>query len=371
MKKRIYLSSPKMSEEGYEKQYVNEAFDTNWLTSVGENIDLFESELLEFVDTENAVALNSGTSAIHMSLKAVGINPSDIVICQSLTFSATVNPIIYAGGKPVFVDSDEESWNMSPEALEGALKKYPNAKAVIIVHIYGLSAKLDEIMEICTRYKVPLIEDAAESLGTFYKEQHTGTFGIYGIFSFNGNKIITTSGGGMLVSKDKERIDKVRFWSMQSKDNEIHYQHSELGYNYRMSNILAGIGRGQLKILKKRVDEKKEIFNYYKKNLGNLEGIEFMPINDWNKPNYWLSCIVLSGKIRPINIIEALESENIEARPIWKPMHLQPFFAKYDYIGGKVSENLFINGVCLPSDCNMSTDDLEYIVMIIRKLWEK
>lgn len=370
MPEKIYLSSPHMSDEGYEMQYIQEAFDTNWIAPLGKNVNEFERELALKVGSRSAAALSSGTGAIHLALKAAGVGEGDIVFCPSLTFSATANPIIYQNATPVFIDSDCETWNMCPKALEEAFEKYPNVKAVMVVHLYGLSADMDRIMELCRRHNVALIEDAAESLGTYYKGKHTGTFGKYGVFSFNGNKIITTSGGGMLVSDEEERIDKVRFWSTQARDKARHYQHSELGFNYRMSNVLAGIGRGQLKVLDKRVEKKKYIFEYYKRELGNLEGIKFMPINEWNEPNYWLTCITLSGKVRPLDIMEALEKEIIESRPIWKPMHLQPFFKKYDYIGGDVSERLFENGVCLPSDTKMSDGDLERIVKIIKGLWE-
>lgn len=368
-KKRIYLSSPHMSDEGYEMQYIKEAFESNWIAPLGENVDKFEQELAQKVGTKAAVALSSGTAAIHMALKAAGVGEGDIVFCQSLTFAASANPIIYQNAIPVFIDSDYETWNMSPEALEEAFKKYPNVKAVIVVHLYGLSADMDKIMEICNRYNVPVIEDAAESLGTYYKGKATGTIGKYGVYSFNGNKIITTSGGGMLVSDDEESIEKVRFWATQARDKARHYQHSELGYNYRMSNIVAGIGRGQLKVLDQRIEKKKYIFEFYKKELADLDGVQFMPINDWNEPNYWLSCMTLTGKIRPIDVILALEEENIESRPLWKPMHLQPFYEKHDYIGSDVSEKLFNNGVCLPSDTKMTDEDLQRVVDTIRKLW--
>ena len=368
-KKRIYLSSPHMSDEGYEQMYVKEAFDTNWIAPLGKNVDEFEKELAEKVGSKAAVALSSGTAAIHMALKAAGVGEGDIVFCPTLTFAATANPIIYQNAIPVFIDSDYETWNMSPKALEEAFAKYPNVKAVIVVHLYGLSADMDKIMEICKNYNVPVIEDAAESLGTYYKGKHTGTIGDYGIFSFNGNKIITTSGGGMLVSDNEERIAKVRFWVTQSRDKARHYQHSEIGYNYRMSNIVAGIGRGQLKVLDQRVVMKRYIFEYYKRELGQLEGIKFMPVNNWNEPNFWLSCLTLSGKVRPLDVILALEEENIESRPIWKPMHLQPFFEKYEFIGTDVAEKLFENGICLPSDTKMSDQDLERVVEIIKRLW--
>ena len=370
MKNRIYLSSPHMSDEGYEMQYIKEAFETNWIAPLGPNVTGFEQELALKVGSKYAAALVSGTAAIHLALKAAGVGDGDIVFCPSLTFSATANPIIYQNAIPVFIDSDYETWNMCPEALEAAFKKYRNkVKAVVVVHLYGLATDIDRIIEICSKYRSTLIEDAAESLGTYYKGKHTGTFGKFGVFSFNGNKIITTSGGGMLVSNDEEKIKKVRFWSTQSRDEARHYQHSELGFNYRMSNIVAGIGRGQLKVLDQRVAKKKYIFEFYKKELGRLEGVSFMPINDWNEPNYWLSVMTLNGKVKPIDVIEALEKENIESRPVWKPMHKQPFFAGYDYIGGNVSEKLFENGVCLPSDTKMTDEDLDRVCGIIKGLW--
>lgn len=369
--KKIWMASPHMSDEGYEMQYVNEAFKMNFIAPLGPNVSGFEKEVAAFVGSKAAAALVSGTAAIHLGLKAAGVDEGDIVLCQSLTFSATANPIIYLNAIPVFIDSDIETWNMDPVALELALKKYGSkVKAVVVVHLYGLSADIDKIVRICRDYGVPLIEDAAESLGTLYKGKHTGTFGDFGIFSFNGNKIITTSGGGMLVSDNHERIDKVRFWSTQSRDDERHYQHSELGYNYRMSNVVAGIGRGQLKVLDKRVAKKKYIFEYYKRMLGDLEGVDYMPVNDWNEPNFWLSVLTLSGEVRPLQVMEALEADNIESRPVWKPMHMQPFFAKYDYIGGRTSEYLFENGICLPSDTKMTDDDLERITKVIRSLWK-
>lgn len=355
---KIWLASPHMSEEGYEMQYIQEAFASNWIAPLGPNVNEFEKELAARVGAKYAAATVSGTAAIHLALKAAGVGAGDIVFCQSLTFSATANPIIYQNAIPVFIDSDYKTWNMDPNALETAFEKYGNqVKAVIVVHLYGLSADIDKIMKICNKHNVAVIEDAAEALGTYYKGKHTGTFGKYGVFSFNGNKIITTSGGGMLVSDDEERIKKARFWSTQSRDPARHYQHSELGLNYRMSNVLAGIGRGQLKILEQRIAKKKYIFDYYMRELEGLEGLSFMPINDFNEPNYWLSVINLNGKVRPLDIMEALENENIESRPVWKPMHLQPFFAKYDYIGGNVSEKLFENGVCLPSDTKMTDED--------------
>lgn len=369
VKERIFLSSPHMSDEGYEMQYIKEAFDTNWIAPLGENVNGFERELAEMVGSKAAAALSSGTAAIHLAIKAVGVGEGDIVFCPTLTFAATANPIIYQNAIPVFIDSDYETWNMSPKALEEAFEKYPEVKAVIVVHLYGLSADMDKIMEICKKNNVAVIEDAAESLGTYYKGKHTGTFGDYGIFSFNGNKIITTSGGGMLVSDNEERIAKSRFWATQSRDQARHYQHSELGFNYRMSNVVAGIGRGQLKVLNQRVAKKNYIFEFYKRELGGLEGVEFMPSNEWDEPNYWLSSMTLTGKVRPIDIFEALEAENIESRPVWKPIHLQPFFEKFDFVGDGVSENLFENGVCLPSDTKLTDEDLERVVKTIKGLW--
>lgn len=369
MAEKIWLSSPHMSDEGYEKEYIEEAFKTNWIAPLGTNVNEFEKELAAKVGVEHAAALVSGTSAIHLALKAAGVGEEDVVFCQSLTFSATANPIIYQNAVPVFIDSDYETWNMCPKALEEAFEKYPDVKAVIVVHLYGLSADMDKIVELCKKHNVALIEDAAESLGTTYKGKETGSFGDYGIFSFNGNKIITTSGGGMLVSNDEERIAKARFWSTQSRDQARHYQHTELGFNYRMSNVVAGIGRGQLKVLDQRVGKKRYIFDYYKRELGGLDGVEFMPMNEWNVPNCWLSCMTLSSKVKPLDVMEALEKENIESRPVWKPMHLQPFFEKYDYVGGDVAEKLFENGVCLPSDTKMSDGDLGRICNVIKGLW--
>ncbi|GEN30143.1 dTDP-4-amino-4,6-dideoxygalactose transaminase [Cerasibacillus quisquiliarum] len=369
MTDRIYLSSPHMSDEGYEMQYVKEAFDTNWIAPLGKNVNEFENELANKVGSKAAAALSSGTAAIHLALKAAGVEKGDIVFCQSLTFSASANPIIYQNATPVFIDSDINTWNMCPKALEEAFEKYPNVKAVIVVHLYGLTADMDKIVELCKKHNVVLIEDAAESLGAYYKGKHTGTIGDYGVFSFNGNKIITTSGGGMLVSDNKERIEKVKFWATQSRDYARHYQHSELGYNYRLSNVLAGIGRGQLKVLEDRVEKKKYIFEFYKEHLGDIDSIKFMPVNHWVDPNYWLSCITVNGKVKPIHIIEALEKENIESRPLWKPMHLQPYFEKYDYVGGNTAETLFETGVCLPSDTKMTDKELKRVVKAIRKLW--
>lgn len=370
MANRIFLSSPHMSQQGYEEAYIKEAFETNWIAPLGENVNKFEEELADYVGIANAAALSSGTAALHLALRLADVGEGDIVFCQSLTFSASANPIIYQNATPVFIGSDKQTWNMDPEALEKAFEKY-QPKAVIVVHLYGLSADIDKIKEICDRHNTVLIEDAAESLGTKYKGQFTGTFGDYNIFSFNGNKIITTSGGGMLVSNNAEKIEKARFWSTQSRDQASHYQHSELGFNYRMSNVLAGIGRGQLKVLNERVEKKREIFDFYKKELSDLEGIEFPQENVWDYSNHWLSVMLVNKRVKPSEIMAALEAENIESRPLWKPMHLQPYFEKYEYIGNEVAEELFDKGICLPSDTKMTSDELEKVVNIIRKLWEK
>lgn len=377
--KRIYLASPHMG--GLEEVFVKEAFDTNWIAPLGANVDGFEKELSEYVGSKTGAALSSGTAAIHMALKAVGVERGDKVFCSSLTFAASCNPIIYEGGIPVFIDSEPESHNMSPVALEKAFKDYEEKgempKAVIVVNLYGQSADMDKIMEICKKYNVPIIEDAAESLGATYKGKHSGTFGEYGIYSFNGNKIITTSGGGMLVSNNEEGIAKVRFWSTQARDKARHYEHTELGYNYRMSNIVAGIGRGQLRVLEDRIVKKKEIFETYKEAFKDIEDIEMMPVCEYGEPNYWLTTITLSenSKVKPLDIILALEKENIESRPIWKPMHIQPYYKEYDFYSHNdedevsVSEDIFNRGVCLPSDTKMTKEEQERVIKIIRELF--
>lgn len=377
MGKRLFLSSPHMSNEGYEQRYVKEAFETNWIAPLGENVNKFEEELAEYAGVKYAAALSSGTAAIHMALKAVGVGKGDIVFCSSLTFSATANPIIYQNATPVFIDSEEETWNMDPKALEKAFEKYPNPKAVVVVHLYGTPAKMDEIVEICKEHNVTLIEDAAESLGSTYKGKQTGTFGKYGAYSFNGNKIITTSGGGMLVSDDEERIQKVRFWATQSRDKARHYQHSEIGYNYRISNICAGIGRGQLKVLDERIKQKAEIYNRYKESFKDIPEIRMQPIPEGTVPNHWLSAIALNenSKVKPNDIMDALDRENIESRPVWKPMNLQPVFEKYDFIsvcdGEKsVGQKLFESGVCLPSDTKMTKEEQEAVIEVVKDLFK-
>lgn len=377
--KRIYLASPHMG--GIEQKFVKEAFDTNWVAPLGPNVNNFEKEVAEYVGAKDAAALVSGTSAIHLALKALGMKCGDRVFCTSLTFAASCNPIMYENGEPVFIDSEPESWNMSPIALEKAFIKAKEENkmpiAVIVVHLYGQSADIDKIMAICEKYNTPIIEDAAESLGAIYKGKQTGTFGKFGIFSFNGNKIITTSGGGMLVSDDSERIAKARFWSTQARDNARHYEHTELGYNYRMSNITAGIGRGQLRVLDERIAQKKHIFERYTEAFKDIKDIEMMPICEYGEPNYWLSCMTLKegSIVKPLDIILALDEMNIESRPIWKPMHLQPYYREFDFFSHNdekvsVGEDIFNRGVCLPSDTKMSEEEIDKVINIIKGLFK-
>lgn len=378
--KRIYLASPHMG--ALEKIFVNEAFDTNWVAPLGPNVNNFEKEVAEYVGAKHASALVSGTSAIHLAIKLLGIKPGDIVFCSSLTFAATCNPIIYEGAEPVFIDAEYKSLNMCPVALRNAFEAYSKKgklpKAVIVVHLYGQSSDMDKIMDICNEYNVPVIEDAAESLGATYKGKQTGTIGKYGIYSFNGNKIITTSGGGMLVSDDEEGIKKSRFWATQARDNARYYQHTELGYNYRMSNIVAGIGRGQIRVLDERIEKKKYIYEKYKEAFNDIPDIEMANICEYGEPNYWLSIGILNNesKVKPLDIILALEEENIESRHIWKPMHMQPFYEKYDFFKddntekGSVSEDIFERGICLPSDTKMTDKEIERVIRIISGIFK-
>ena len=378
--KRIYLASPHMGS--LEKIFVNEAFDTNWVAPLGPNVNNFEKEVAEYVGAKHASALVSGTSAIHLAIKLLGIKPGDIVFCSSLTFAATCNPIIYEGAEPVFIDAEYKSLNMCPVALRNAFEAYSKKgklpKAVIVVHLYVQSSDMDKIMDICNEYNVPVIEDAAESLGATYKGKQTGTIGKYGIYSFNGNKIITTSGGGMLVSDDEEGIKKSRFWATQARDNARYYQHTELGYNYRMSNIVAGIGRGQIRVLDERIEKKKYIYEKYKEAFNDIPDIEMANICEYGEPNYWLSIGILNNesKVKPLDIILALEEENIESRHIWKPMHMQPFYEKYDFFKddntekGSVSEDIFERGICLPSDTKMTDKEIERVIRIISGIFK-
>lgn len=367
-----------MSEQGYEKEYIKEAFETNWIAPLGPNVDQFEKELSEYIGIHHAAALSSGTSAIHLALKALGVSEGDVIFCSTLTFSGSVNPVLYEKAIPVFIDSDYKTWNMSPEALKKAYEKFPNPKAVIVVNLYGQAADFEEIRKITNQYNTPIIEDAAESLGATYKGKQTGKFGDIGIFSFNGNKIITTSGGGMLVCNDDDIVKKARFWATQSRDAAPWYQHSEIGYNYRMSNISAGIGRGQLRVLSERIKKKKQIFDLYKEAFEDVPEIETMPISEKGEPNYWLTCILINSTcdIKAMDIYSELAKENIESRPIWKPMHLQPIFSDNFFFstnnqGISVSEDIFVRGLCLPSDTKMTNDDQDFIINRIRKIFGK
>jgi dTDP-4-amino-4,6-dideoxygalactose transaminase len=355
-----------MSDAGYEQAYIKEAFDTNWIAPLGENVNKFEEELSQYVNCKNGAALSSGTAAIHLALKAANVKKGDRVFCQALTFAATVNPVIYEGATPVFIDSEYETWNMDPKALRKAFEKYPDTKVVMVVNLYGNPAKLDEIKAICDEHGAILIEDAAESLGAVYKDKQTGTFGKYGVFSFNGNKIITTSGGGMLVSDDDEMIKKARFWSTQSRENMPYYHHKEIGYNYRLSNICAGIGRGQLKVLDDRIEKKIEIYETYKEALEKHSVFKMIPIPEASKPNHWLSVALVNDEnIKPQDIIDHLQAKNIEARRVWKPMQLQPVFENCEYIqvtDESVSEFLFERGICLPSDTKMTREIQEVVI---------
>lgn len=370
-RKRIYLSSPTM--HGEEQVFVQEAFDTNWVAPLGPNVNAFEKEIAEYTGCRHAAALCSGTAAIHLALKLLNIKQGDVVFVSDLTFSASCNPIVYENASPVFIDAEPDTWNMSPEALRRAFEKYPDPKAVICVHLYGTPAKLKEIMEICEERNVPLIEDAAESLGSTYQGRHTGTFGKYGIYSFNGNKIITTSGGGMFVSEEEAAAKKVTFYATQSRDPARHYQHSEIGYNYRMSNVTAGIGRGQLLHLEEHKAKKKEIYRQYQGAFEEIPQIVMNPLNPEGDANCWLSCMTIAEgcKVTPDMVMDALEGINAESRPIWKPMHLQPFFAGYDFIahhedGRSVGEDIFGRGLCLPSDIKNTPEDMELLTRTVK-----
>lgn len=368
--KRIYLSSPHLSPR--ELELTIETFESNWIAPLGPNVDAFEAEFCTAVGAKAALATNSGTAALHLALRMVGVQPGDEVFCSTLTFVASANPICYLGAKPVFIDSDRISWNMNPDLLRQALDQRARVgklpKAVVLVHLYGQSADIDPILAACNQYEVPLIEDAAESLGATYKGRSPGTFGQFGIYSFNGNKIITTSGGGMLVANQSEWIEKARFLSSQARDPAPHYQHSEIGYNYRLSNVLAAIGRGQLSVLDQRVNARRKNFQFYQHTLGQLAGVKFMPEADFGRSTRWLSCLTIDSEKFGCDrdqICLALAEHNIESRPVWKPLHLQPVFADCESIGGEVSEALFEHGLCLPSGSNLTPENLTQIVNII------
>lgn len=362
---KIWLSSPHMG--GSEQKYVQEAFDTNWVAPLGPNVTGFEQDLEKYIKGDSHVAaLSSGTAAIHLGLIMLGVQAGDEVICQSFTFSASANPILYQGAIPIFIDSEPETWNICPIALESAIKdriiKEKKPKAIIAVHLYGMPFKVDEIRAVANRYEIPILEDSAEALGSTYKGKKCGTFGDIGVLSFNGNKIITTSGGGALVAKTNELKEKAVFYATQSRDNAPHYQHSEIGYNYRLSNICAGIGRGQMEVLDKHIDLRIKMHDFYVDYFAKIEGVTVLQeLNSDYKSNYWLSTILVdpsktNGKTRE-DLRLAFEKENIESRPLWKPMHLQPIFEKYPYYGEKVSEELFQYGLCLPSGSNLDDSD--------------
>jgi dTDP-4-amino-4,6-dideoxygalactose transaminase len=366
--KRVYLSSPTM--HGEEMDYIKAAFDKNWVAPLGENVDSLERELAARIGRVHGVALSAGTAALHLAYKWIGLKPGDLFFCSDLTFSATVNPVLYEGGVPVFIDSERDTWNMNPDALEKAFALYPKPKAVVVVHLYGIPAKINKIREICDWHDVPLIEDAAESLGAAFRGKQTGTFGKLSIVSFNGNKIITSSGGGMLLTDDESAAKKTRFWATQSRDPAPHYQHSELGYNYRMSNIVAGIGRGQLLHLEEHIAAKKRIYGAYQSAFADLP-VEMNPYLSDSEPNFWLSCMTIDEKCPtlPEEIMAALEAVNAEARPIWKPMHLQPVFADCEFVSvseKSVSEDIFTRGICLPSDIKMTDNELERVIETVK-----
>lgn len=368
---RIYLSSPHIGDQ--ERAFVKEAFDTNWVAPLGPNVNGFEAEFCELLGCGHAAALSSGTAALHLSMILEGIGQGDEVIVSSLTFVASVNPAVYEGAKPVFIDSERSSWNMDPEllveVLEEKAKKNNLPKAVILVHLYGQAADIDPIKEACDRFGVTLIEDAAEALGATYKGRAPGTFGRCGIFSFNGNKIITTSGGGMLVSDDEAFIAHSRKLATQARDPAPHYQHTEVGYNYRLSNICAGIGRGQLQVLEDRVNARRANFDYYVEHLSDLPGIDFAPEASWGRHTRWLTCVTIDPEAFGTDretLRQQLETRNIECRPVWKPMHMQPLFAECEMYGGEVAEELFTDGLCLPSGSNMDDAQRVRVVEAIR-----
>lgn len=390
MDKRIYLSPPQMS--GNELKYIQQAFDSNWIAPLGPNVDALEKEISSYVGVKYGLALSSGTAAIHLALKYFGIQQGDLVFCSSLTFSGSCNPIAYEKATPVFIDSEPDSWNMSSQALEKAFHwskacgKLP--KAVIIVDLYGQTADYDNLLSICDYYKVPVIEDSAEALGASYgnsgnntdcktvNKGKCGSFGHIGVFSFNGNKIITTSGGGMAVSDDIDAINKMKFWATQSREPELHYEHKEVGYNYRMSNICAGIGLGQMTFLDKKVSSKKDIYYKYKEAFADIEEIKMMPVFKKGEPNYWLSVFTLdkASKVKPADIISKLSSCNVESRPLWKPMHLQPVFKDSIYFSYKddtnISSALFDTGVCLPSGTDITAQEQDYVFDLVRSAFK-
>jgi dTDP-4-amino-4,6-dideoxygalactose transaminase len=372
MNKPILLSPPHIGDREFE--FVKEAFDTNWLAPVGPHVDAFEQEFCEVVGTRHAAAVSSGTAALHLALQLVGVEPGDDVFCSTLTFVATANPIKYLGATPVFIDSDRISWNMDPvllvETLDKRARQGKLPKAVVLVHLYGQSADIEPIQAICDKYEIPLIEDAAEALGATYRNKAPGSFGKIGIYSFNGNKIITTSGGGMLVTNDEDLAVQARFLATQARDPAPHYQHSQVGYNYRLSNVLAGMGRGQLNVLAERVAARRHNFEVYYSALQKLPGIQFMPEASFGTTTRWLSCMTVDPDLSGLDREQlrlALADAQIESRPVWKPLHLQPVFKNCTCIGGKVSEDLFAKGLCLPSGSSLSDEDRDRVISTIRR----
>ncbi len=370
---RLYLSPPHIGPD--ELAFVTEAFETNWVAPIGPHVDAFEREFAAHVGSKHAVAVSSGTAALHLALRLVGVERGDEVLVSDLTFCASVNPILYEGGVPVFVDSERASWNLDPTLVEDALKARAasgrQVKALVPVHLYGQTVDLDPLVELCERYGVAMVEDAAEALGATYKGRSPGTFGRAGIFSFNGNKIITTSGGGMLVTDDADLAAHAKKLATQARDDAPHYEHSEIGYNYRMSNVLAGIGRGQLRQLEDRVQARRRIFETYRQGLGDLPGVTFMPEAPWGRHTRWLTCLTIDpeafGATRE-DVRLALEAENVEARPVWKPMHLQPAYRAYEVLGGAVGEEIFETGLCLPSGSAMTEADVQRVMEIVQSL---
>lgn len=376
MKQPILLSTPHIGEQ--ELKFVQEAFDTNWIAPVGPHIDAFEQEFSQVVGTKYAAALSSGTAALHLALKLAGVTAGDEVFCSTFTFIASISPITYLGAKPVFIDSDRTSWNMDPNLLATTLAQKDRIgklpKAVVLVHLYGQSADIEPILQECDRYGIPLIEDAAEALGATYKNTSPGTWGRAGIFSFNGNKIITTSGGGMLVSGDRELISQAKFLATQARDPQPHYEHTEIGFNYRLSNVSAGIGRGQLMMLKERVAARRRNFAFYQETLGDLPGIEFMPEADFGTSTRWLSCLTFDPDVGGIDREQVrlkLLEQQIESRPVWKPMHLQPVFSNCECANNGIAEDLFHKGLCLPSGSNLTDEELQRVTTQIKALYSK
>lgn len=372
-RKPILLSTPTMHSE--ELQFVQEAFDRNWIAPLGFNCDGLEKEISEYLgEKTTALALVSGTSALHLAVKLAGVKPGDVVLCSDMTFSATVNPVSYEGGIQVFVDSEAETWNMDPVALEKAFQKYPQAKVVVMAHLYGTPAKMDELLAVCKKHDAILIEDAAEALSATYKGRQCGTFGSYNAISFNGNKIITSSGGGMLLTAEREARDKAFFWATQAREPAPWYQHEEIGYNYRMSNVVAGIARGQLLHLEEHRELKEKIYMRYQEGLRGLP-ITMNPYLSETKPNYWLSCLLINSNcpVQYMDILNRLKEQNVESRPIWKPMHMQPVFAGNDYVCAEkmsVSEDIFRRGLCLPSDIKMTPEEQAFVIGLIRSCFE-